>query len=88
MSGGENDLPEITIDARRFAGVWANAVRVNGGLDEVTIDFARLDPVEPRGIVVARVTCSPQFVRTLLDELERIWHDWMWESSPPETREP
>ena len=38
MSGGENDLPEITIDARRFAGVWANAVRVNGGLDEVTID--------------------------------------------------
>ena len=57
---------EITIDARRFAGVWANAVRVNGSHDEITIDFARLDPVEPRGIVVSRVTCSPLFLRTHL----------------------
>ncbi len=86
MSDG--DEPEITIDARRFAGVWANAVRVNGSSDEITIDFARLDPVEPRGIVVARVTCSPAFLRTVMDELERVWHDWVWESSPPETRDP
>ena len=56
MSEGD-DGPEITIDARRFAGVWANAIRVNGGHDEITMDFARLDPVEPRGMVVARVTC-------------------------------
>ena len=68
---------EITIDARRFAGVWANAVRVNGSHDEITIDFARLDPVEPRGIVVSRVTFSPPFPRTLMDELERVWHDWV-----------
>ena len=27
---------EITIDARRFADVWANAVRVNGSHDEIT----------------------------------------------------
>ena len=38
----EEDAPEITIDARRFAGVWANAIRVNGGQDEITMDFARL----------------------------------------------
>ena len=84
--GGNHDEPEVTIDARRFAGVWANAVRVNGSNDEITMDFVRLDPVEPRGIVVSRVTCSPQFLRTLMDELERVWHDWMWGSSPPETR--
>jgi len=84
----DDDGPEITIDARRFAGVWANAVRVNGSDDEITIDFARLDPVEPRGIVVSRVTCSPRFLRTLMDELERVWHDWVWDSSPPETRDP
>jgi hypothetical protein len=34
MSHIEEDPPEITIDARRFAGVWANAVRVNGSQDE------------------------------------------------------
>jgi hypothetical protein len=85
---GDGDELEITIDARRFAGVWANAVRVNGSNDEITIDFARLDPVEPRGIVVSRVTCSPQFLRTLMDELERVWQHWMWGSSPPEMRSP
>lgn len=68
----EGNEPEITIDARRFAGVWANAIRVNGGHDELTMDFARLDPVESRGVVVARVTCSPAFVRTIIDELGRV----------------
>ena len=87
MSNDE-DVPEITIDARRFAGVWANAIRVNGGQDEITMDFVRLDPVEPRGIVVARITCSPPFLRTVIDELERVWQDWVWGSSPPETRSP
>ena len=83
----DDEGAEITIDVRRFAGVWANAVRVNGSHDEITIDFARLDPVEPRGIVVSRVTFSPQFLRTLMDELERVWHDWVWDSSPPGTRD-
>ena len=39
----EGNEPEITIDARRFAGVWANAIRVNGGHDEITMDFAPLE---------------------------------------------
>ncbi len=56
MSAHEDDPPEITIDARPFAGVLANGVRVTGKSDEFTIDFVRLDPVEPRGMVVARVT--------------------------------
>jgi hypothetical protein len=49
----EGNGPEITIDTRRFAGVWANAVRVDGS-----------HPVEPRGIVVSRVTFSPPFQGT------------------------
>jgi hypothetical protein len=60
---------------------------VNGRQDEVTMDFVRVDPVEPRGIVVARVTCSPQFLRQLMDELEDVWQHWVWSSSPPETWE-
>ena len=58
------------------------------GHDEITMDFARFDPVEPRGMVVARVTCSPSFVRRVIDELERVWRDRVWGSSPPETRNP
>lgn len=35
------------IDVRRFAGVRAKAVEVRP--DEVTVDFIRMDPVEPAG---------------------------------------
>jgi Protein of unknown function (DUF3467) len=84
----DDEAADIAIDARRFAGVWANAIRVKGDPEEVTMDFVRLDPWQPRGMVVARVTCSPQSLRRFMDELERVWHDWMWGSSPPETREP
>lgn len=45
---------EVTIDARRFAAVCANAVEVEAWADEVTMDFIRMDPVESRGMVVAR----------------------------------
>jgi len=65
---------EVTIRARRFAGVWANAARINGSHNEITIDFARLDPVEPRGSVVSLLRPLPHF-RTLMDELECVWHD-------------
>jgi hypothetical protein len=61
---------------------------VNAQLDEFTIDFVRMDPVQPRGMVVARVTGSPPFLRKFIDELEQVWQDWVWGSSQPETREP
>lgn len=76
------DGVEVTIDRRRFAGVWTNACRAIAHADEVTIDFIRLDPREPTGIVVARITCSPKFLRELSDDLERVWHDWAWRSEP------
>jgi hypothetical protein len=42
------DDVEVTIDRRRFAGVWANACKAIAHTDEVTIDFIRVDPREPR----------------------------------------
>lgn len=53
--------PEITIDARRFAGDGRMRSRSRTSPDEVTMDFIQMDPVESRGMVVARVTCSPTF---------------------------
>jgi hypothetical protein len=37
---GREDRPEIdvTIDARRFQGVWANAVRLDARADAFTLD--------------------------------------------------
>jgi hypothetical protein len=84
----DEEESEVTIDARRFAGVWANAVEVEAWADEVTMDFIRMDPVESRGMVVARVTCSPAFLRTLVDKLEGVWQNWAWRSSSPETEGP
>jgi hypothetical protein len=44
-----DDCAEITIDARRFADVWANAIRVNGRQDEVTMDFVDSTPSSRAG---------------------------------------
>lgn len=75
---------DISIDLERARGVWANSSRAVALVDEATIDFVRLDPFEPQGIVVARVTCSPRFLREVIDELESVWHDWVWRSQPGE----
>jgi hypothetical protein len=66
------DRVDVTIDRRRFAGVWTNACRAITHADEVTIDFIRVDPREPSGLV-----------RDLMDELERVWHDRAWRTQPP-----
>jgi hypothetical protein len=50
----ERDV-EVPPDLR--AGRWANYAEVFGDLDDVTIDFVRVEPREPTfGVVVARVT--------------------------------
>jgi hypothetical protein len=77
---------DVTIDARRFQGVWANAVRLDAKPDAFTLDFIRVDPREGRGMVVARVTCSPHFARSLIDDLERLWQTWAEQSLPREAR--
>jgi hypothetical protein len=56
-----SDEPEREIDVpyELRGGVWANDVDVFGDVEEVTLDFVRLNPRGDRGgVVVARVTLS------------------------------
>ena len=51
---------------------------------EFTIDFVRLDPLLPRGIVVSRLSGSPTFIMQLIDTLSNVWQDWAKKTMPPE----
>jgi hypothetical protein len=62
--------------------VWANWADVSYSEHEFTIDFVRMDPREPRGIVVARVSSSSLFVMELIDTLNSVWHDWAKKAMP------
>jgi hypothetical protein len=76
--------PEIIIQPEQFAGVWANWAQVSSGDHEFTIDFVRMDPMLPRGIVVARVSGSSLFIMQLIDTLNAVWQDWAKKAMPPE----
>jgi Protein of unknown function (DUF3467) len=76
--------PEIFIALDQLAGVWANWADVRYSQHEFTIDFVRMDPREPHGIVVARVSSSSQFVMELIDTLNNVWHDWAKKAMPRE----
>ena len=55
----EAEQPEIDVPPELLGGVWANYVNAYGDVEEITLDFARLDPRDTReGVVVARVTAS------------------------------
>jgi hypothetical protein len=63
--------PEIEASLSVRAGVWANEVRVFGDVEDVTLDFVRLEPADVRrGIVVARVTLPLSCILKLRSELE------------------
>ena len=76
--------PEIIIEPEKLAGVWANWAQVSQGDHEFTIDFVRMDPTLPRGIVVARVSGSSLFIMQLIDTLNHVWQDWAKKAMPPE----
>jgi hypothetical protein len=76
--------PEIFIAPEQLAGAWANWAQVSYSNYEFTIDFVRMDPLQPRGIVVARVSGSSLFVMQLIDTLNRLWHDWAKQAMPRE----
>jgi hypothetical protein len=63
--------PETDVPQSIRAGVWANDVDVYGDIEELTLDFVRLDPRDVRrGIVVARVVASRWCILKLKKELE------------------
>jgi hypothetical protein len=76
--------PEIIIHPEQLAGAWANWAQVSYTEHEFTIDFVRIDPLLPRGIVVARISGSATFIMQLIDTLNTVWHDWAKKAMPPE----
>jgi hypothetical protein len=67
VSEPERDI-DVPLNVR--AGVWANDVDVFGDIEDVTLDFLRLEPREPgRGIVVARVTLPTSCIIKLKRDL-------------------
>ena len=63
-----------------MAGVYSNFANVSHSDYEFTITFARLDHEveddEIPGVVVSRVSASPQFMRELIDALEDNFSKW------------
>jgi Protein of unknown function (DUF3467) len=63
-----------------MAGVYSNFANVSHSEYEFTITFARLDHEveddEIPGVVVSRVSASPQFVRELIDALQDNYSKW------------
>ena len=63
-----------------MAGAYANFANVSHSDYEFTITFARLDHEveddEIPGVVVSRISASPQFMRELIDALEDNYSKW------------
>lgn len=64
------DELHIEVPDAHVAGVWANAVELVVGDDELTLDFVHLDfatgTPPTHGTVVARVACPPALVGRLI----------------------
>jgi hypothetical protein len=70
VSEPERDI-DIPPDVR--AGVWANDVDIFGDVEEVTLDFVRIEPRDPLlGVVVARVTLPLSCIMKLKRDLGRF----------------
>jgi hypothetical protein len=76
--------PTIIVRPEQIGGVWANWARVTYATHEFTIDLVRPDPFSHRGIVVARIAGSADFVQELTKALNVIWHHWARTAMPPE----
>jgi hypothetical protein len=75
---------QINIDQAMLGGVWSNMARVAHSPYEFTIDFARLDFSERRGVVVSRVNMSPLMVSQLIDALQSNWNQYAQKALPQE----
>ena len=63
-----------------MAGVYANFATVSHSDYEFTLTFSRVDHEveddEVPGVVVSRVSLSPQAMRELIDAMEDNWSKW------------
>ncbi len=78
-AGQERQL-NIHLDPEQMAGVYANFANVSFSDYEFTLTFARIDhSVEEGdvpGVAVARVNCSPRFMKELLDAAADAYSKW------------
>ena len=85
-ASGEPPAPQglqISIEPSQRAGVWANWAHVTHSEHEFTLDFVRMDPLQPsHGIVVARVVVPPSFVTQLIDALTNNWQKYGEKAMP------
>lgn len=73
----ESDAFDYTfVDPSVELGPWANLTRARRSRDEVTLDFLRRIPDDPRPVLVARVLVSPLVAVELRDALDEIWRDY------------
>jgi hypothetical protein len=70
------DLPEITIPPEWVPGVYANLTFVAFSPTEFTIDFVRMDPYNPSGVVVARISLPAETANNLALHLGTALHSW------------
>jgi hypothetical protein len=79
--GQERQL-NIHLDPQHLAGVYSNFANITFSDYEFTLTFARVDhEVEESdvpGVAVARVNCSPKFVRELIDAAEDAYSKWQY----------
>ena len=79
---------ELIIQPSELAGVWANWAQVSHSVHEFTLDFVRMDPIQPgRGIVVARVAVSPLLIDQLREALRINWEAYAEKALPKEVRD-
>jgi hypothetical protein len=65
---------DIDVPAALRAGVWANHVDLYGDFEELTFDFAQVDPRDTaKGIVVARIVASRPCIIKLMHVLDEAF---------------
>jgi hypothetical protein len=63
---------------------WSNWTRVLLGREEVTIDFAMLDPLDPsEGALIARIILPPGAAYDLRDALVAVMGEYTERGQPP-----
>src|SRR5664279_2012745 len=61
---------QIDIDEGTAQGAYCNLVLINHNENEFVLDFAYLQPAQPRARVRARIVSSPRHTKRLLRALE------------------
>jgi hypothetical protein len=99
LGGMTGDEPERHFNLHTtpevMAGVYANFATVSHSDYEFTLTFSRVDHEveadEVPGVVVSRISLSPQAMRELIDAMEDNWSKWRTKGDIkrlPEYRDP